>query len=140
MTTLILRRDLGCLRPTDEAGEEALRKVKVGALVKVEFTAKPRNIQHHRKLFALLNLIYQNQEHYKTVEHILAAMKFALGYTEIIRTKRGEIEVPLSISFAAMSQDEFDIFYNRAVDFVLAEVVPGLKRADLERELMEFAR
>jgi hypothetical protein len=140
MTTLILRKDLGCLRPTDEAGEEALRKVKLGALVKVEFTGKPRNVMHHRKFFAMLNLIYQNQKHYRSVDHILAAMKFALGYTEKVRTKRGEIEVPLSISFAAMDQDEFDAFYNRAVDFVLAEVVPGLDRADLERELMEFAQ
>lgn len=140
MTALVFQKHLGCLKPTDEAGEEALRKVKMGTLVKVEFTGSPRNIAHHRKLFALLNTIYKNQEHYKSVDHILMAMKFALGYTEKIRTKRGEIEIPLSISFAAMDQEEFAKLYERALDWVESEVIPGLNRADLENTLLEFTR
>lgn len=139
MTALILRRDLGCLRPVDEAGEAALRKIKHGDLVTCEIK-RPRNLQHHRLFYALMNLIHANQEHYATVEDIVTVFKFRCGHTKKIQTATGIVETPLSISFAAMDQDQFAAFYERAIDFVLTEIIPGLKRADLERELMEFAR
>ena len=135
---IVLRRELFGLVPTDEAGEAFIRTVKIGECVAVD-ARRPRNLQHHRKFFAMLQLIFNNQQRYATLDHLLTAFKFAISHTEIIRTKRGDIEIPLSISFAAMSQDEFNAFYNRAVDFVLSEVCPGLTKESLERELMEFA-
>jgi hypothetical protein len=42
-----------------------------------------------------------------------------------------------------MSEDDFSVFYDRAVDWMLAEVIPGLQHSDLTREveerLMRFA-
>lgn len=134
---LIFRRELFGLTATDDASEAALQSVKHGECVELKMK-RPRNLQHHRKFFSMLQLIFNNQERYATLDHLLTAFKFAIKHTEIIRTKRGDIEVPKSISFASMSQDEFNEFYQRAVDFVLAEVVP-MTVADLERELMEYA-
>ena len=48
------------------------------------------------------------------------------------------IEIPLSISFAKMDQTEFESFYERAMDFLIAEVLPGIDSADLEREVQEI--
>lgn len=135
---IILRRELFGFVPTDEAGEAFAKSVKLGECVSVDMK-RPRNLAHHRKFFGMLQIIFNNQERYATLDHLLTAFKFAIKHTEIIRTKRGDIEVPKSISFAAMSQDEFNELYQRAVDFVLTEVVPGLGVEELERELMEFA-
>ena len=132
-----MRRELFGFVPADEAAEAFASTVKMGECISVE-AKRPRNIQHHRKFFSMLQLIFNNQERYATLDHLLTAFKFAISHTEIIRTKRGDIEVPKSISFASMSQDEFNTFYQRAVDFVLAEVVP-MTAADLERGLMEYA-
>ena len=134
----IFRKELGCLRPVGPEADELLRRWKLGDLVTVD-VKRPRNIAHHAKFFAMLNLIWLNQEHYKSVEEVLTAFKFAIGHTQKINTRRGMIEVPKSISFARMDQTAFDEFYSKAVDFVCAEVVPGLAKEDLQKELLEFA-
>lgn len=135
---IILRRELFGLVATDDRSEAWLSSVKIGECIEVK-GKRSRNLQHTRKFFSMLQLIFNNQERYATLDHLLIAFKFAIHHTEIIRTKRGDIEVPKSISFASMPQDQFDQFYQRAVDFVLSEVVPGMARDDLERELMEYA-
>lgn len=140
MTEILLRRDFGpILRPCDEAGESALKRITQGNIVAVN-VKQPRNVHHHRKFFALMQTIFSNQSHYKTLEHLLSAFKFACGHTEKIRTARGEIEIPRSISFAKMDQAEFEAFYDRAVEFVTTEVIPGLDSADLAREVEELCR
>lgn len=135
---LIFRRYSNGFQPTDDASEAALKSVKLGECIELKIK-RPRNLPHHRKFFSMLQLIFNNQERYDTLDHLLTAFKFAVGHTEIIRTKRGDIEVPKSISFASMPQDEFEAFYQRAVDFVISEVVPGMTQESLERELMEYA-
>jgi hypothetical protein len=139
VTDAVFRKELGCLRPADEEAEKVLRGIKMGECVTVS-VKRPRNLQHHRKFYALMNLILQNQDHYKSVDEIVAAFKFATGHVDSIKTKRGIIQIPRSIAFANMGQMEFSAFYDMAVDFVLAEVIPGLGRAELEREILEMVR
>lgn len=139
MPTVILRKDLGCFRPVCDEGEGILRRMAVGQSVMVKFTF-PRNTGHHRKFFALMQTIFNNQSHYKTLDHLLTAFKFAIGHTEKIKTPRGVIEREMSISFAKMDQTEFEDFYRRAVEFVTTEVIPGLEGSDLEREVQELIR
>ena len=134
----LFRKDFGCLRAADARAEQFMGRVKFGDVVLLE-ARRPRNVAHHRKFFAMLQKVFENQLHYKDVEEILVAFKFAIGHTKKIKTARGIIEVPLSISFAAMDQDQFNEFYDKAVDFVCAEVIPGLKKEELAKELMEFA-
>lgn len=137
MPSVILRKELGCFRPVCDEGEGILRRMALGQQVMVKFSF-PRNTGHHRKFFALMQLIFNNQSHYATLDHLVTAFKFACGHTEKIRTARGEIEIPKSISFAKMGQAEFETFYNRAVDFVTEEVIPGLGKEDLAREVAEL--
>lgn len=139
MPTVILRKELGCFRPVCDEGEGILRRMALGQTVMVKFTF-PRNTGHHRKFFALMQTIFNNQSHHKTLDHLLTAFKFACGHTEKIRTSRGEIEIPKSISFAKMDQAEFEAFYKQAVEFVTTEVIPGLDGTDLEREVQELIR
>ncbi|MCW5615871.1 MAG: DUF1367 family protein [Rhodocyclaceae bacterium] len=135
---VILRKDLNCFRPVCDQGEQTLRRMAPGQLVMVNFTF-PRNVGHHRKFFAMLDIVLKNQEHFKSTDQLLDALKIAIGHTTTVKVKRGTFEIPKSISFAKMDQAQFDNFYKRAVDFVLAEVIPGLGRDELEREVMQFA-
>ena len=137
MTEIILRKELFGLVPTEEEGEGALRGIALGDCVKAKIS-RPRNLQHHRLFFALMQTIFANQERYQSLDHLVAAFKLAIGHVDVIRTKRGDVEIPKSIAFSNMDQDEFRKFFDRAVDFVLAEVVPGLNREELEREVLEM--
>lgn len=135
---ILLRRDFGpVLRPCDEIGETALKRVGQGKLVTCNIK-QPRNPQHHRLFFALMSKVFENQQYFSSVEQLVTALKIAIGHVDMIKTKRGTFQIPKSISFAAMDQDAFSQFYERAVDFVLQEVIPGLGRAELEAEIKEM--
>lgn len=127
-------KNLGALRPVDETGEAVFRHIAQGEVVTVELK-RERNIMHHRRLFAMLQLVLENQEHYKSVEDLLEVMKLRIGHCRTISTKYGEVRLPQSISFAALDQDGFNDFYARACAWVIAEVIPGLKRKDLDAEV-----
>ena len=98
---------------------DKLKKLKVGKLLKCKVT-QPRNVNHHRKFFSLLNLVYQNQEHYNNIEHLRKDLTVASGfYTERENIKGDIVIEPLSISFASMKQETFDIYYSKILDSVV---------------------
>ena len=129
----------GQLAPVDEAGTDALRKLKRGETVQVELR-RPRNPQFHRKLFAMLNIILNNQEHYKSVEDLLAVAKLSIGHAHVIQTKYGDIRLPASISFAALDEDSFSVLYDRICGWVCTDVIPGLERQGLDEAVAEELR
>lgn len=141
MVQILMIKRLGKLQPINEAGETVLRHLKQGEIVAIELT-KPRNIRFHRRLFAMLQIILENQSHYKSVEDLLDVCKLRIGHSRKILTAHGIIEVPASISFSALDNFEFGQFYDRACQWVLTEVIPGLMREELdeavEAELLEF--
>lgn len=140
---VLMRRTLAGLAPANDRAVETLKRIKVGAVVTIKRPKQPRNVRFHNKLFAMLQIILENQEHYKSIDDLLAVCKLRVGHVHVIQTARGIERLPKSISFAAMDADEFADFYSRAVDWVTSEVIPGLSRADLNAEvegaLLEFA-
>lgn len=140
--TFICINRLGALVPLDQHGRDAVAKVGHGKQVLVT-VKRARNPQHHRKLFAMFNIVLQNQDYYKDVEQLLAACKLAIGHCDLIKTKHGMVGLPKSIAFHALDQIAFNDFYDRAVQWVVSEVIPGLSAGDLnaevESELKRFA-
>ena len=130
-TTAIMVKRLGGLRPAHDADAEMLRTVPENALLKVTWT-RPRNIRFHNKFFAMLGIILANQVTYKSMDQLLHVCKLRIGHVEVQKTAQGDVEIPKSISWAKMDETEFSAFYNRAVDWVLSEVIPGLQRQHLD--------
>ena len=98
---------------------DKLKKLKVGKFLKCKVT-QPRNVNHHRKFFSLLNLVYQNQEHYNNIEHLRKDLTVASGFYTERENIKGEIVIePLSISFASMKQETFDNYYSKILDSVV---------------------
>ena len=98
---------------------DKLKKLKVGKLLKCKIT-QPRNVKFHRKLFSLLNLVYQNQEHYNNINHLRRDLTVASGfYTQRENIKGEVITEPLSISFSKMNQDSFNDYYSKMLDSVV---------------------
>lgn len=104
-----------------------LETMKAGAWLRMEWSS-PRNGAHHRKFMALLQLVTENSERYETIHKALNAVKLAAAYYDpFIDPRTGEI-VPLvkSISYDAMPQEEFDVFYKAALDGVLQVILPTM--------------
>lgn len=135
----VCTKDKGTLRPNGVVGEEALAGVPEGGIVLVEMK-QPRNPAHHAKFFALLNLIFKNQSHYRTQDEMLDAIKVYVGHCDFMYLRDGStVARPKSISFARMDQLAFNDFYGRVVDIVCQYIVPDLDKEDLKRELEAFA-
>lgn len=140
MPTALFQKTMGgALAPVHDAGRDALRTLPVGEYIMVSLR-RPRNLQHHKKLFALLELIFQNQTRYASVEELLDAIKVYVGHAEVMILRDGtEVRRPKSIAFHKMDQAAFDKFYAAFIQVVIEKILPGVDREDLERELLDFA-
>jgi hypothetical protein len=127
----------GRLAPVDTIGADSLDAVPVGTVLRVKWS-RPRNAGHHRKFFALLNVVFKAQSRFATLDDLLDAIKIATGHYTIWRVGDREILRPKSISFAAMDQTAFEQFYERVVALILETILPNVERADLDAEVHEI--
>lgn len=98
---------------------EKAKKIKVGEPYEFEYR-KPRNLKFHKKFFALMNLLFQNQELYNNLDHLRKDLTVESGYYDLRVNIHGEeIKEAKSISFASMSEDEFGEFYNAVLDTIV---------------------
>lgn len=142
MKAMLLKTERG-LRGATPADQDAwskfrrrLETMKPGTWLRMEW-ARPRHGKHHRKFFALLQLVAENSETYDTTEKALVAVKLVTGYcSPVIHPETGElIQVPLSIAYDSMDQDEFDRFYSSAIDGVLRHILPHIDAEKADRLL-----
>lgn len=134
MADFVCTKTLNALAPVDDMGRDALAKIPLGKQVMVS-VKRARNPYHHRKLFAMLGIVLANQEHYKDTDQLLAACKLATGHCDMVKTRHGMVGLPKSIAFHAMDQIAFSDFYDKAVQWVVEEVIPGLSARDLNAEV-----
>lgn len=121
-----------CLLPNCKDAEDWLKSTKLHQGVLID-PRRPRNILHHRKLFALLNLAVENWPVETTTEALLGLIKIKTGHTTPIESADGTIHhIPKSINFESMGQDEFSPFYDKAVHLI--SLVLGVSVEDLDRE------
>ena len=136
---VLVYKHLSALRSADDDAETLIRSLREGEIVAADIK-RPRNLAHHRKFWKLMQIVADNQEHYKDAEEVCTAFKFAVGHTQKLKTMRGVVEIPLSISFARMDQTAFEAFYERALDFLVTEVIPGIAVKELEREIDDMLK
>lgn len=122
---LFMFKDGWSLKPSDERGEKALARMGQGELVVIDLR-RNRNLLHHRKFWAILNAVLDNQNKYDNDTDLLTEIKIRVGHYREYITQQGElVYVPKSISFDECDQSEFDEFYTKAVN-VMEEMVPGV--------------
>ena len=134
MATFLAVKKLQALYAVDASGEAVMRSIAQGEIVGIEIR-RPRNVQFHRKLFAMLSIILENQDYYRSIDDLLDVCKIRCGHYRVVETKLGQVLIPSSISFAAMDEVAFAEFYDKAVAWVATEVIPGLERHDVDEEV-----
>ena len=132
------------LVPLYDSDYEAKHKLQIGKVYKVAVTI-PRNYQWHKKFFALLRLTYYNLPEslersldIHNEEDLLTAIKIDLGMFDEYTVNGRNIVKPHSISFAAMDNAEFEVFYNRCIDLILNQYLVGTNRKTLIEEIENF--
>jgi len=123
--------------PAFDSDLELAKQLKVGEAYKFAFS-KPRNYKFHKKFFALLNLVYNNQENYTNFEDLREDLTILAGYSEQkINYFTGEVTLKAkSISFASMDEVEFGKLYSAMLDTIIR--VTGWEGSHLEEMVAEF--
>lgn len=123
-------RTVRALVPGDRWSAARLAAVKVGRMI-LCWTHAARNGKQHRLLWALATLIAENTERFQDAEHVVDQFKFVTGH--VVRRRYfvpeiGMIEqlAPKSIAYESMSQGEFEIWFAKVLDYVQAEIWPGI--------------
>lgn len=130
----------GHLVPSDIHADEWVAKLGEGKEVMV-MAHRARNTAHHRKFFALLRLVRENdpQSRWMDEQALLDDLKKRIGYGEwrVDGFSGLIIWYGRSISFASMSQDRFEAFYDRACELLATEILRVAPQT-LTDQVMEF--
>ena len=133
---MIWRKTLDGMSPADEESQEWFSKTKSGALVEMKCLRK-RNLNHHRKFFQLLKVVTEHTEDFSTIEQVRFALMAIMQRGTWVEVKRATnpLFIPDSISFSNMSQHDFEVFYDDAINCMIKYIVP-MDKKDLIRELI----
>lgn len=133
---LMVRRGafLAPLGPVDASAIERLPSN--GKALKVKVT-QPRSGPQHRLYWTIIGLVADNLEDVSE-DTLHDVIKLRCGYAKAVKTRRGIEYVPASIAWDKMPQDEFNVFFEKAMRFICDDVIPGMSRPALEREAREL--
>lgn len=124
----------GIFLPTYPSDRDAADKVPVGGEV---YAAQRRNIGHHRKFFALMNLYFSNQNKYDNFDLFRKITLINAGhYDEVPDSKGNNHKIPHSISFENMNQEEFEKVYNDVLAVVSKQL--NTSAEEINNELESF--
>lgn len=136
----LVKTSMGLKPYTDEDALE-LRRVGIGDILQAK-ALDQRNVQHHRKFFALIRIVFDNMpeqydRHFPTQDdlrhELIKRAGFFKEYTDLKGIKQYRAE---SISFDSMSQKRFDELYDRVLDVVVRWF--AFDRDILENEILQF--
>lgn len=135
---VLLVREGTRLAAADPISAEAIAGIKLRETVTASIR-RPRNPKHHRKLWALLTVVYDSQNAFATKEDLLNALKLATGLFDTgLTIDRVPYVVPQSISFVAMDQNRFEQWYDKALEVILTKILPNVNSADLTARVQDI--
>ena len=132
----------GSLFPYGEQAQDYFKCLKNGETYQADIK-QPRNAKFHAKYFALLNYafsFFENADIKYQGEHISANFErfrnditILAGFYEATYDINYKVHLKAkSISFARMSEDEFEKLYNCTIDVILAKVLTRQTKTDID--------
>lgn len=131
--------------PNYDSDFDEKKKLKIGKVYSCEIKLV-RNYEFHKKYFALINCAWEfqneqiraffgeNKESFrKTVE--VQAGNFELCYS---LAKKEWLQIPKSISFEKMTEEEFNILYDKVKDVLYATFLRGISEEEFNNNLINF--
>lgn len=133
------------LMPMYDTDYDQKKKLKIGQTYKAKITV-PRNIDFHRKFFALINCAweYQNeavQQHFKnSVDQFRKSVEMSAGWCDTVYSiKRNEwLDIPKSIAFDKMDNIEFSTLYDNVKTVLFTVFLKNVSEEVFMNELINF--
>jgi hypothetical protein len=142
---LLLQNTTHGLLPMYDSDYDEKKKLKIGETYRAKIRLA-RNLDFHRKYFALINCAWEyqsekRQAHFKnSTELFRKSVQIAAGHCEpVYSIKRKEwIEESKSISFENMDEAEFADLYSKVKDVLFDIFLTHITQDEFERNLINF--
>jgi hypothetical protein len=123
----------GDFRPSLEEDHNNLARVKGGDIITLPFRVE-RNSKFNRKFWAMVAAVAEHTDEPVNKEIIVARLKKRLHLLQSVYDpiKEEWFVILDSISFAKMTEAEFEQFYKSSTDVLIAEFLPAWQDTDLE--------
>lgn len=141
MTDFFCLRTGDTLVPAHDSDLEQIKRLPKLQPLRVS-VKRMRNVQFHRKYFALLNLAFdywepENQVGEKNFDRFRKDIIILCGfYEQYIRLDGSTRLQAKSISFASMDEDEFEDLYSKTIDVIIKYVMTNYS-GDQLRSIVE---
>ena len=115
----MVRKAGGRLSPVSAFDAEELDTFPDGTMFDLVARNK-RTLPHNGKYWSIIAKVCEATGIWPTREHMHKAIKYDLGYTEVIYGPNGKplCVIPDSTAFDKMSQVEFNAFYEKAMEWI----------------------
>jgi hypothetical protein len=135
---LHFRRQGFVLVPADDETSEWIAKRKQGEAVAMS-AEQVRNAERSALYWVLCSLVAKNHATLKTREQVSDTLKLLCGLVETwsVTLETGERcfwAKPRSISFASMSEGEFEKYFEASLDMIAEQLLPGVDVEELRKE------
>lgn len=119
----MVRKAGGRLSPVSAFDAEELDTFPEGMMFDL-VARNRRSNPHNGKYWVILTRICEATDQWPTRMHLHMAIKYDLGYTEIIYGPNGRplCVIPDSTAFDKMSQAEFNTFYEKAMEWIASKL------------------
>lgn len=119
MKIFLVKQLNNTLKAVHNSDYDKVKTMKLGEEYQCE-VKQLRNAKFHRKFFALINMIFENQEIYKNRDRLRKDLIIEAGFYDEWVDVYGEIKREAkSISFGSMKEAEFAKLYSRVVDEII---------------------
>lgn len=133
------------LKPCNDDDYDSKKKLKIGHVYKAKIVLV-RNLDFHRKYFALINTAWSYQDErreaffHHDVNCFRKTVEVAAGCCErIYSLSRHEwVEIPKSISFEKMDELEFRDLYERVKDVLFSTFLTHITEKDFMGNLINY--
>lgn len=148
MAKIVCRKSGRFLIPVDDEGSEALKRIRDGKDVMVEFK-QSRNPRFHRLYWAMVRFVRlhavndSGESLFASAddEIVHTAIKIATGFVRtFVDTTTGKTAfVPKSINWEALDEGEFSKFFDNAVNVITNRwLPPGTHAAEVSDEIIRM--
>ena len=119
MKLTVIKQLNNTLKVAYNSDYELIKKLKVNTEYQCEIK-RPRNYKFHKKYFSLIKMLFDNQERYNDINDLRHDLIIEAGYyRKYINIQGVEVKTALSISFAKMTQTDFDELYSKTLDIIV---------------------
>lgn len=125
--------DRGCLVPIEEA-RDVIAGLAPGELVEVTYS-RPRNIKLLRKYWQICDYVAQACPGVESKNQVDLLLKLKTGHVTLVSWEDQIYQVPASIAFHKMDENEFREFFEKCVKVIMEVFLPNMTERQISDEI-----